>query len=61
MNVVFVPQRFFWRRLADGWKLAPGHSFNPKDYAVLMLSPSPEPLLGSRKVKRATRKVREEA
>lgn len=45
MTVDFIPRRMIDDKLAEGWRLVPGHSYNVSDYAILMVLPDvPEPL-----------------
>lgn len=39
MDLQFIPRAELRERLVSGWALIPGHSYNPADYAILMMGP----------------------
>lgn len=39
MTIDYIPRRQVAERLRAGWRLIPGHEYNPADYAILMMLP----------------------
>lgn len=39
MDLTFIPRARIVTALQDGWRLVPGHDYEPGDYAILMYRP----------------------
>lgn len=39
MNIEFVPRKQLATKLREGWRLVPGHEYNPSDWAILVWLP----------------------
>ena len=39
MNLQYAPRHLVIERIRQGWRLIPGHSYDPGDWAILMIVP----------------------